>query len=76
MFPLGNVRCSWKTRPGTAREGNGYIPNAGTISFAAGVVSTSIDLSIEDNDEPELNKTFFVELYDAKEGGNVNRIIV
>lgn len=48
-----------------------YREDAGTVSLAAGELSTSIDITIIDNNQPELNKTFRVELYDAKNGGTV-----
>ena len=73
MFFLGDITCSWKTLPRTAIEGTDYVRDAGTIFLAAGQRSTSIDLTILDSGKPELNKTFGVELYDAKQGGKVQR---
>ncbi len=46
-----------------------YVADAGTVSLAAGQLHTSINISIIDNDKPELNKTFRVKLYDPKGGG-------
>jgi hypothetical protein len=48
-----------------------YVEDAGTVSLDAGQLNTSIDISIIDNDKPELNKTFQVKLYNAKQGGKV-----
>lgn len=48
-----------------------YVQDAGTVSLDAGQLNTSIDISIIDNYKPELNKTFQVKLYNAKQGGKV-----
>lgn len=69
LFPQGNIRCSWKLQPLTAIANRDYRDDAGTFSLNAGVLSTNIDLTIIDNNNPELNKTFQVELYDPKNGG-------
>lgn len=53
----------------TAVKNEDYVDAAGTVSLRAGQLSTSIEISIIDNDKPELNKTFEVLLYDAKNGG-------
>lgn len=68
-FVVGNVEFSWKTVSVTAIAGVDYVADAGTIVLSKGELSTSIDISIIDNDNPELNKTFRVELYDGKLGG-------
>ena len=58
--------------PLTAVAGVDYVADGNTVSLAAGELSKSIDISITDDSSPELNKTFGVELYDAKHGGNIN----
>ena len=55
--------------PVTAKANVDYVATGGSISLVEGQLSTSVDISIIDNSKPELNKTFRVELYGAKEGG-------
>ena len=46
-----------------------YAEDAGSVLLAGGELHTSINISLLDNDQPELNKTFRVQLYDPTQGG-------
>jgi hypothetical protein len=71
-FRSGDIECSWKIEQMTATAGVDYVDDAGIVSLVAGQQHTSIDIALRDNDRPELNKTFRVELYDPKNGGNMS----
>ena len=67
-FP-GKIKCQWKTSAGTARSPRDYTETTGAVDFAAGARSTSINITIVDNNIAELGKTFTVELFNPEGGG-------
>ena len=66
---LGSVTCQWRTVPGSAKSPAHYQDSAGKVSFAPGVRNATIRIIIVDNNIPELEKTFQVELFAPTGGG-------
>lgn len=56
------IRVNYSTAAGTGTVGNDYSATAGVLTFAAGVVSQTIDVPIIDDSMPELDETFTVTL--------------
>lgn len=71
---VGNVNVEFFTSDGTATNlgvGPDYVSNAGQLSFAAGTTVQSFDVALVDDSDPELAKTFFVNLTNPQ-GGKQN----
>ena len=64
----GTIEFSWRIVAGTAIAGTDYRDDAGDVTLREGETNASIAISLIDNNKPELNKTFRVELYNAKKG--------
>ena len=58
------------TIEGSAVPGEDYIATAGTLEFKPGQIDASIEITIVDDDEPEPDKHFFVELLDPLPSGS------
>ncbi|XP_015763361.1 PREDICTED: G-protein coupled receptor 98-like [Acropora digitifera] len=71
---LGKIKCQWKTSAGTARSPQDYTETTGAVEFPAGVRSTSINITIVDNNIAELGKTFTVELFNPEGGAKLNSV--
>ena len=68
-FLPGIVKCQWKTIAGTAHSPEDYTETTGAVQFASGSRSSIINITIVDDNIPELSKTFEVELFNAEGGG-------
>ena len=64
----GSVSVNYATAPGTALAGSDYNTTSGTLSFAAGVTSRTINVSVVGDRTAELDETFFVNLSNAVGG--------
>ena len=64
----GSVSVSYATAPGTALAGSDYNATSGTLSFAAGVTSRTINVSVIGDRTAEPDETFFVNLSNAVGG--------
>jgi large repetitive protein len=60
--PLSTVTVDWATGGGTAAAVSDYAPANGTLSFAPGVATKTVTISVVGNTVPEPNETFFVNL--------------
>jgi large repetitive protein len=60
--PLSTVTVDWATGGGTAAAVSDYVPANGTLSFAPGVTTKTVTISVVGNTVPEPNETFFVNL--------------
>ena len=65
----GNVKCQWKTLPGSAKSPEDYTETTGSVEFPAGSRTTTINITIVDDNVSELSKSFSVELFNAEGGG-------
>ena len=65
----GNVKCQWKTVAGTAKSPEDYTGSTGAVEFAPGSRSSTINITIIDDNAAELSKTFRVELFIPEGGG-------
>lgn len=68
---VGNVSAEFFTADGTATNLGAqpdYVSTAGQLSFAAGVLVQTFTLALIDDPEPELAKTFFVNLTNPQGG--------
>ena len=63
------MTCEWKTNQVSAREGIDYTTGIGRLTFAPGVNSTTLNIPILDNNIPEIEKVFRVQLYNPTGGG-------
>ncbi len=52
----------YATAPGTAADGSDFVGTSGTLSFAAGENSKTIDVTVNGDTVGELSETFFVNL--------------
>lgn len=71
---IGNVNIEFFTSDGTATNlgvAPDYVSNAGQLSFAAGTTVQSFDVALVDDFDPELAKTFFVNLTNPQGGKHV-----
>ena len=59
---------TYATANGTATAGSDYVAAAGTLSFAAGVMSQTVAVTINGDTAIEPNETFFVNLSGATNG--------
>ena len=69
VFLPGNVKCQWKTTAGTAKSPEDFTGSTGAVEFASGSRNSSINVTIIDDNIPELSKTFRVELFNPEGGG-------
>ena len=69
VFLPGNVKCQWKTTAGTAKSPEDFTGSTGAVEFAAGSRNSTINITIIDDNIPELSKTFRVELFNPEGGG-------
>jgi fibronectin-binding autotransporter adhesin len=60
--PLSTVTVDWATGGGTAAAVTDYSPANGTVSFAPGVTTRTVTISVIGNTVPEPNETFYVNL--------------
>ena len=56
------VSVAWATADGTATAGSDYAADSGTVTFAAGSTSETVDVSVTGDTLFESNETFFVNL--------------
>lgn len=66
---IGRVTCEWKTNQKTARGNIDFRDAVGTIELQAGKNVSTITINILDNNTPELEKVFNVQLYNPSGGG-------
>ena len=69
------MKCQWKTVAGTAKSPEDFIDSTGAVEFASGSRSSTINITIIDNNISELEKTFRVELFNAEGGGMLSKSI-
>lgn len=68
---VGNVNIEFLTSDGTATNlgvNPDYVSNAGQLSFAPGTAVQSFNVTLIDDSDPELAKTFFVNLTNPQSG--------
>jgi solute carrier family 8 (sodium/calcium exchanger) len=67
----GKLNVSWKTREGTAKDGEDFHAAEGVATFNAGEHTTTIAVKLIDDDEHEPDKEFYVDLSNPEcaEGG-------
>lgn len=68
---VGNVDIEFFTSDGTATNlgvDPDYVSNAGQFRFAAGITVQSFEVTLVDDSDPELAKTFFVNLTNPQGG--------
>jgi hypothetical protein len=68
----GGVQVSWTTEDGSAKAGQDYVANGGTVSFPQGVKSQGITVCVIGDTDKEKNEKFNVKLTGgtfAKVGG-------
>lgn len=65
-FPL---TVHYKTCDGSAKAGSDYHAAEGTVEFAADQTNAEISILIVDDNEPEPNKSFTVDLSDVQDNG-------
>lgn len=68
---LGNVSIEYVTSEGSAVSGGGlpdFVPTAGSLSFSADQVVQSFTVTVLDNEDPELQKTFYINLTNPSGG--------
>jgi ELWxxDGT repeat protein len=65
------VTVDYSTSDGTAVAGQDYDATTGTLTFAPGETSKTINVPVRGDVFPENNETFFVTLHNAKGGGIV-----
>jgi predicted extracellular nuclease len=58
----GAFTVDYATAPGTATDGSDFVGTSGTLSFAAGETSKTIDVVVNGDTEGELSETFSVGL--------------
>ena len=56
------VTLEWATGDGTAKAGSDYTAASGTLSFAPGETTKKVSVTLLQDDGPEDNETFFVNL--------------
>ena len=74
---VGEVTVEYFTTDGSASSIGlmpDYVSSAGTLTFAAGQTVASFDLTLLDNDRPELAKTFSVNLTNPQATGEISNI--
>ena len=59
------VTVDYATADGTATSGSDYTAAAGTLTFAAGETSKTIDVTVKGDTAPENNEAFFMNLKNA-----------
>lgn len=60
---FGNtLAVNYATANGTATSGSDYVSTTGTLTFAPGVKSQTLSVTINSDTSPEANETFFVNL--------------
>lgn len=59
------------TADGTAAAGSDYLATAGTLNFAAGQATQTVSVTINGDTAVEPNETFFFNLTNATNGGNI-----
>jgi len=67
----GAVMVDFATADGSATAGSDYAANSGTLSFADGVSSQTITITINDDNVDEDNETFTVDLSNATGGADI-----
>lgn len=71
---LGNVSVEYITSEGSAVSGGGlpdFVPTAGSLGFSSDVTVQELSLTVLDNDVPELQKTFYLNLTNPVGGKSV-----
>ncbi|XP_068693739.1 adhesion G-protein coupled receptor V1-like isoform X3 [Montipora foliosa] len=71
---LGNVKCQWKTLPGSAKSPQDYTETTGSVEFPAGSRTSTINITIVDDNVSELSKSFSVELFNTEGGAQLNSV--
>lgn len=75
---VGNVNIEFFTSDGTATNLGlepDYTSDAGQLSFAAGVTVQSFGVTLVDDADPEIAKTFYVNLTNPQGGMYANRLV-
>ena len=70
----GTVKSQWKTVAGTARSPEDYAETTGAVEFAPGSRGSTINITIMDDNFPDLQKTFSVELFNPEGGGKLVKV--
>jgi uncharacterized spore protein YtfJ len=61
----GAVTANYATADGTATAGTDYVAGSGTLNFAAGQITKTVDVTINGDTAVEPNETFLVNLSSA-----------
>ena len=72
--PTGPVTVHYATADGSAKAGTDYTAVSGTLSFAAGQTSKTVNVPISDDNTPEPNKSFTFTL-SAPTGGSLGNAV-
>lgn len=67
----GPATVSWSTADGTATSGAEFGGESGGIAFSDGQTTANVSLTLLDNGSVDGDKTFFVDLTSATNGGNI-----
>lgn len=70
-FTEGPLTVSWSTADGTATSGVDFGGASGGIAFSDGQTTANVSLTLFDNGSVDGDKTFFVDLTAATNGGNI-----
>lgn len=57
------VTMSFRTGNGTAKSGEDYIAQSGTLTFAPGETSKTITILVKGDNKREANETFYLDLF-------------
>ena len=60
--PAGGITVDWSTADGTANAGSDYVADSGSVTLAEGQTSTTINVTLIDDDLTESDETFTVTL--------------
>ena len=64
---------AFRTRQGTATAGLDYVSKSGSLHFRRGQRLATVSVELIDDDEPEDDEVFFVELYEPADGASLGR---
>ena len=62
---LRTVRVGFGTVDGVAKAGSDYVPRVGTLTFAPGEKTKTLEVTVTDDDVPEPSEDFSIRLGDA-----------
>ena len=68
---VAEVTVKYATEDGTAEAGSDYVETGGSLTFAAGETSKTIQVTVNGDEEAEGDETFRVKLTDASPGAKI-----